>query len=157
MNLYWAGGILIAFVLWSGFMYYEGITKEYAVCSEDDAKHDLAQTNVTLAAEKAVVSTVVKQQTITQRVDSSYENTKSYIDSQYVADYVGVQSKIPTASNSLSPLSIAPIRPSGATTRQLRTKVFKLTAQQCDDNTEQLYALQDWVKDQQSIKQPSTK
>jgi len=157
VNKYFAIGGLIAFVLWSGFMYYEGLGKEDAVCGQNDAKHDLAQAGVTVAAEKAVIDTVAKQQTATQGIDHAYEKNKSLIDSQYAPGNHGVWDASIAASNSMSSTAPSTSRPHATTTRSFRTVVFKLNPEECDDNTEQLYGLQDWVRAQAAIKQPSTR
>lgn len=158
MNKYWAIAMLVSFVVWSGFMYYEGASKERALCKQADEKHDLAQASVTIAAEKGVIATIGQQQTITQEVDNAYQIKKSSIDSQYIAGVFGLQQRSPTAvSNNMPVSTAASIRPNATAARPLLSKIFKLNAQECDENTEQLYGLQAWVKGQLAIKQPSAK
>lgn len=152
MSPYLAGGLLIAFLAWSGFMYHEGSSKESAVCGKEDAQHDLAQAAVTVAAEKSVIATVSQQQTVTQGASNAYESQKSNIDSLYVAGVVSLQPTMPATRNGIGTIPGATCRPDAAAARPLRTKVYKLSAQECDDNTAQLYGLQEWVKGQQAIK-----
>lgn len=154
MNKYFAIASLIAFVAWSGFMYYEGYSKESAVCKYETDKHDLAQTRVTVAAQKAVLKAVAQQQTITQGIDHEYQTKRNDIDSQYAsAPSVLQSSEAVTARHNLPTAGNATSRPPAAAQRPLHTKVFKLNAQECDENTEQLYGLQQWIRGQQSIKQ----
>lgn len=151
MNKYWAIALLVSFVAWSGFMYYEGGGKERALCSAADAKQDMAQAGVTIKAAKGVVATVGKQQDVTKGVDNAYQLKKSVIDNQYAGDDSLRAARAP-ASNYMPPAACAAGRPHAAATRSFRTKVFKLSPQECDENTEQLYGLQDWVKGQLAIK-----
>lgn len=150
MSPYLAGGMLIAFIAWSGFMYYEGTSKETAVCKGADAQHDLAQANVTVNAEKGVIATIGKQQTVTQGVDYAFQAKTRDIDSLY-ADAIGLRSTPTPASGGMSAIPSAASKPHAAAPRPFRTRVFKLTAQECDENTEQLYGLQEWVKGQQGL------
>lgn len=157
MSPYLAGGMLLAFVAWSGFMYYEGSSKETAVCGQADAKHDLAQANVTVAAEKGVIATVGEQQTVTQGVDYAYQAKKSDIDNQYLAGLDSVRAAGTSTGTDICAVSGPTGRPHAAASRPFITKVYKLNPQECDENTEQLYGLQAWVKGEQAVKQPSTK
>ena len=85
MNKYWAIALLVSFVAWSGFMYYEGYSKEAAVCAQADAKHDLAQADVTVAAQAGVIDQVKKDQTVTNEVSNDYEKNISAINADYDA------------------------------------------------------------------------
>ena len=153
MNIYGVVALLVSFVAWSGFMYYEGGDKQKVVCSQADEKHDLAQTNNTVAAQSGVIDTVAKQQSTSQGVDNAYQTKKSLIDNQYAADFGGVLGQTPApAVNSLPAAGSTTCRPNAAPARPFRTAFFKLNAQECDDNTEQLYGLQDWVRKQQAVK-----
>lgn len=154
MNGYVALGIGIAFIAWSGFMYYEGTSKETAVCGQADAKHDLAQTDVTIKAKDGVIATVAKQQSATQGVDNAYEAKKSAIDSQYAADNSVRGGQKPIAGAGVRAVPNPSGRPHAAPARSLHTKVYKLSPQECDDNTNQLYGLQNWVKAQEAIPPP---
>lgn len=148
MNPYLGIVCLAAFIGWSGFMYYEGYSKESAVCARATQMQTIAQQSVTMAAEKRVIETVAHQQAITQGVEHDYQANKNAIDSQYAAP-VSMQPIVPAAARSGLPAAChAPGRPHAASPRPLRTKVFKLSAQECDDNTAQLYGLQAWVKQQ---------
>jgi len=157
MNQYWFAAILAAFLAWSGFMYYEGTSKEKAVCVGADAKHDLAQAGVTVAAENGVIATVGKQQSVTQGVDNAYNIQKSLIDSKYTSVGSVLNQSPVAACSSLPAPSIATGRPHATPARPFRTAFFRLSAQECDDNTEQLYGLQAWVKGQLAIKPIATK
>ena len=154
MSPYLAGGMLIAFVAWSGFMYYEGHSKEAAVCGQADARHDLAQAAVTVAAEKGVIATVGQQQTVTQGVDNAYQAKKADINNQYAAGADSVQPAGAATGTDICAVPNATGRPNAAASRPFVTKVFKLNPQECDENTEQLYGLQEWVRGQQKVKQP---
>ena len=152
MNLYWASGLLIAFVMWSGFMYVEGYNKKAALCGEANAQHEVAQDNVTIGAQKGVIATVGKQQTVTQEVDNAYQAKKGDIDNQYAGDAAGVQPVQPAAGSDKHASGSAASRPYAAPARPFITKIFKLNPKECDENTQQLISLQDWVNGQQVIK-----
>ena len=146
--------ILVAFVAWSSLMYYEGYDKKTALCGKEDAQHDLAQAGVTVAAEKGVIGTIGEQQNVTQGVDNAYQAKKLYIDNQYAAGLIGMRGPASTpAGYSLPATGSAASRPNVTPTRSLLTKVYKLSAQECDENTQQLYGLQEWVRGQQTVKQ----
>ena len=153
MSPYLAGGMLLAFVAWSGFMYYEGGSKETAVCKAADGVHDLAQANQTVTAEKGVIATVGQQQTVTSGVSNAYEAKKSDIDSQYAAA-LGVQPAVLATGNSVGAVSNPASRPDATASRPFRSKVYGLSGHECDDNTAKLYGLQDWVRGQMAIKVP---
>lgn len=153
MNGYVAIGLLAAFVGWSGFMYHEGLSKESAVCGQADAKHDLAQSVATIAAEKGVITTIGQQQTVTQGVDNAYQTKKSDIDNQYAAA-ISMRPEGAATGNGVSTPAGATCRSDAAASRSFHTKVFKLSAKECDDNTAQLYGLQEWVMGQGAIMEP---
>lgn len=150
MNGYIAAGLALAFIAWSGFMYYEGISKETAVCGKADATHDLAQADVTIGAQKGVIGAVANQQSVTQGVSNAYEAKKSDIDSQYAAasGVRGGQAAVANAGAGAVPSTTG--RPDAAAPRSFHTKIYKLNAQECDYNTAQLYGLQDWVRKQEA-------
>ena len=156
MSPYLAGGMLLAFIAWSGFMYHEGASKETAVCGQADAKHDLAQAGVTVAAEKGVIATVAEQQTVTQGVDNAYQAKDHDIDNQYITGFVGVQhSTLPGTIPDICAAGNTAGRPHAAASRPFVTTVYKITPKECDQNTNKLYGLQAWVKGQQKVKQPA--
>lgn len=149
MNKYFAIGSLIAFVVWSGFMYYEGGSKQIALCAKAEEKQTIAQQAITVAAQKSVIATVTAQQTITQGVDHDYEAKESLIDNKYAAGG-SVQPTSP-ASCGVPAHGNPTGRPHAATApSQSVTAVFRLSAKECDENTEQLYGLQDWVRQQRA-------
>lgn len=153
MNKYFAIAGLVMFVIWSGFMYYEGRSKESAVCGQADAKHDLEQAAITAAAQKGVITTIEKQQTITKEVDNDYEIKKLDIDRQYANSFGGVWGQPAAPASNRVPTTGAPTgRPNATTSRQFLTRIFKLNAKECDENTEHLYGLQAWVNGQQKVK-----
>lgn len=157
MNKYLVLGLFIAFVAWSGFMYHEGTGKEKAVCGQADATHDLHQANATIGAQQAVSVAVAQQQTATQGASNDYEQKKAAIDNAYAQpDSVREQGQasVPRASN-VRPVPYPTSRPDAATPRQFVTKAYKLSPLECDENTEQLYGLQAWVRAQQAIKTPT--
>lgn len=151
MNIYWAGGLLLAFVLWSGFMYHEGTTSESHVCGEADAKHDLAESGQTVAAQGNVIKDIGKQQTVTQGASNAYENTKDDINNQYVNHVDGLQSTPVAENQRANPIPNAASRPNAPTCKPQRSKYYRLNGQECDDNTAQLIGLQEWVAGQQKI------
>lgn len=157
MSPYLAGVIGIVFIAWSGFMYYEGVHEETHVCGEANAKHDLTQAAITVAAEKGIITTVGDQQTVTQGVDNAYQAKKSDIDGQYAAIVNSMQPAGAATCGDIRALPNAAGRPHAAASRPFVTTVFKITPKECDENTEQLYGLQAWIKGQQAVKQPSTK
>lgn len=155
MNGYVAAALGLAFIVWSGFIYYEGTSKESAECASADGKHDLAQAGVTITNQAAVAGTVAKQQTATQGVTNAYEAKKSDIDNQYAADgRLWPARQIASAGDSGSTVPNTPVRSDATPARPLITKVYKLSAKECDDNTAQLYGLQDWIRAQQAVPTP---
>lgn len=152
MNQYWAIAALAAFIGWSGFMYHEGGSKESAVCAKVTEGKTIAEQSNTISAQNGVIATVAQQQAITQGVEHDYQAKKNAIDSRYIAAG-GMQSAgaNPARGDMPSP-TYAACRPHGAPARPLVTRVFGLSAKECDDNTEQLYSLQNWVRKQQTVK-----
>lgn len=149
-------GLLIAFVAWSGFMYYEGGNKADVVCAKDSEKKDLKQASATIGAQKGVITTIGQQQAVSQGVDHDYQLKKDDIDYVYGNELKRLHDApkpIPTPTGAgLPAASPAASRFVAAATRPLRSKVYKLNSQECDQNTAQLYSLQDWVKKQLAIK-----
>lgn len=154
MNIYWTLAALVTFVAWSTFMYIEGVSHEHAVCAAATEKQTIAQQGNTIAAQHGVIATVAQQQTVTQGVDHDYQAKQSLIDGRYASSGSVQPSNAGTACNSLPAAGSPPPRPHAAPARPLVTAVFGLSAKECDENTEQLYGLQAWIKGQQTIKQP---
>lgn len=160
MNGYLALGLLSAFIAWSGFMYYEGHSREADACAKAAQQKELVEAKVAEAAQKGVIATVAKQQNVTNGVDHDYQVRIADIDNDYADEFKRLasvqQPQRPAATNNnLSASAIAAVRPVIAASRPFRTKVYKLNAQECDANTAQLYGLQAWLKGQLAIKQPT--
>lgn len=148
MNQWW----ILAFVAWSvglaGVGYNYGHDKSALTCA-----HGIeGQQQVTITAQKGVISTVGKQQAVTQEVDNAYQSKRNDIDSMYGPD--SVQPAPAPTGDSLPATGAAACRPTASTARPLHTKIYKLSAQECDENTAQLYGLQEWVRGQQAVRQP---
>lgn len=147
MNQWW----ILAFVAWTvgvaGIGYNYGHDHAGLACARG-VEH---QQQVTVTALRGVVANVQKQQTVTQEVDNAYQSKKSDIDSQYAAGASSVQPVSATGND-----QHANSRPASglnaAAPRPFITKIFKLNRQECDDNTQQLISLQDWVRGQQAVK-----
>lgn len=154
MNKYFIILSFVVFVAWSGFMYYEGCSKEKVVCVKEDAQHDLYQSNIIRDAQNGVINTIGQQQTITQEIEHAYELKQNSIDSIYSANLNSLQSASVAASNSLPAIACSASRTDAPASRPFHTTVFGLSPKECDENTEQLYGLRDWVRAQQAIKQP---
>lgn len=155
MNGYGIAAILIGFVAWSGFMYYEGTSKEIAVCGKETEKTTVTQQTGTIAAQDGVISTIAAQQHVTQGVDDDYQHRKNNIDYVYNNVTARLQLPKPTISptgDSLPAPTSPTLRPNVAARRPFVSKVFRLNRKECDDNTAKLYSLQDWIKGQQAIK-----
>ena len=128
MNKYWTIALLVSFIAWSGFMYHEGLSKETALCGQADAKHDVAQQQVTIAAQQAVIAKIGQAETITKKEEQNYEKDSAIIDDSY-----GPSLYPTTASTggSLRPHAAAAPGTSPASCAR-KSKVYKLTFEQCD-------------------------
>lgn len=158
MNLWIIGGIITAFIAWSGFMYYEGSSREADACTKTTDKKELKQAGATITAQSAVIATIGKQQEVSQGVDHDYQLKKDDIDYTYAHVSERLQPgpiPNPRPTISLPAAGVTASRPAAATQRPFLTKVYKLTAKECDANTAQLLSLQAWVIRQLAIKTPA--
>ena len=129
MSPYLAGAIGIAFLAWSGAMYYEGKTSETHICGEADAKHDLAQTQGTVAAQQHVIGTIQQQNSINEGISHAYQIGIFAIDDLYS-----------TASVQPAPIAtgndLRTIPGTSTGTRPIvcaqTSRKYKLTPKQCD-------------------------
>lgn len=140
MNQYWIIALLLAFagVGVAGERY--GVYSTEVTCQ----KHDEAQEQVTITAEKNVITTIGKQQTITTEVENAHHTGISVIDDLY-----RLQPANP-AGNSMPAAGSTAGRPDGAACQPSR--FYKLTLKECDDNTAQLIDLQTWIKNEAAAK-----
>jgi len=140
MSPYTFGGILIAFIAYSGGLFYAGTKYEGYKAGELDAQHDLAQSAVTVAAQEKVISTVQKQGNITQGASNDYSKNLALIGSFYDN---GVQPTPTTASNGMSTVCQPTSRTSSA---------YHLTFKQCDSEEAKLNALWNWSNQQAALR-----
>lgn len=130
-------------------MYYEGGDKQKIVCTAGDAKHDLAQSGMTVQAQKNVITTVGKQQDITNEVDKDYEKQANSIDAAY-ANVDGLRPSGLTTSFDLPAPGGSTCRPDAAPAKPATSKIYRLTPQQCDKEVAKLVGLQKWVTEQRN-------
>lgn len=120
MSPYTFGGLLIGFVAWSGFMYYEGNSKEAVVCKANDALSTVAGYQ-----KKDEVNT--KQTAITQSEVSTYEKTNSDIGALYPDSVPGISMPQPVPGVSTSAVGVKPA------SCARNSKEYHLTFKQCDE------------------------
>ncbi len=109
--------------------------------------HQEEQQQATIAAENAVIATIGKQQSITQEIDHAHHSGVDVIDNMY-----RVHTTTPATGYGMSPIPGSAGRSNAVTCQSSRTKYYRLTAQECDDNTAQLIDLQSWVRAQAAVK-----
>lgn len=144
MNLYWAGGLLVAFALWSGFMYHAGGASESHICGEADAQHDLAQQTITVAAQQHVITIQQKQSTISQEASDANAKSQFFINNMYASAIAGVRST-PAATGDNMRTIPQPAAGAGP------SKVYHLTFQQCDSEEGKLNSLWNWANQQGAL------
>lgn len=144
MSPYLAGGILVAFLAWSGAMYYAGRENESHICTAADNAHDLAESQNTVAAEKKVTAVVETQGSISREASKDYAKSVSDIGTAYSS---GVQSTPAGPINSLPATS----KTAGGTCSN-HSKVYKMTPQQCDQEEAKCNALWNWANQQAAVK-----
>jgi hypothetical protein len=106
-------------------------------------KHDEAQQEVTIAAQKHVITEVQTQGQITQEAENAYHTGITAIDGMYAA--TGVQSHGDATS--------AGVRPVPATACGTQTsRKYRLTPKQCDEEEAKCNALWNWAEQQAAVK-----
>ena len=138
MSPYVAGGLLVAFIAWSGFIYHRGHVDEEHICSAADATHDAAQAAVTIDAQKHVIGVIQQQSNIAQETSNDFTKNMSIITDQYAISPDLLQSTPAPTGHSMPPL---PSATAGVGT----SKVYHLTFQQCDREEAKLNDL--WNRD----------
>jgi hypothetical protein len=147
MSPYLAGGLFIAFIAWSGGMYYAGSRNETHICAAADSAHDLKESQNTLAAQTHVTGEVQQQANISQEASHAYANDTATIDDAYS---VQRSSTIPTGS-----LPAVRGTPSGTgpdSCNTAKSKIYKLTPQQCDQEEAKANELWNWANRQAGVK-----
>ncbi len=149
MSPYLAGGMLLAFIAWSGGMYYAGSKNETHICAAADSAHDLKQSQNTAAAEHHVTGEVQQQGNISQEASHAYANDTASIDAAYNAS--SVQRPADSTGNSMPAVRSSP---AGACTNSViaKSKIYKLTPQQCDQEEAKCNALWNWAQRQAAVK-----
>lgn len=148
MSPYLAGGILAFYIASCAMCGYLGYKYETADCTAADNAHDLAQSQNTVAAEKKVTSVVQKQGIISQEASNEYTKSNANVVAAYTG---GVQSPPAGPVNGMPSVRSA----SGGTCTDsghwAKTKVYKLTPQQCDQEEAKCNALWNWANQQASV------
>lgn len=144
MNQYWIIALLLAFVGVGFAGYRYGSDSAQVQCDKIEA----AQQQVTIAGQQHVITEVGKQQTITTGVSNAYHTGIASIDNLYAT--ASVQPANPTGGDN-NPIPRPSGRANASSCRPSRSKYYKLNGQECDDNTEQLIDLQNWIKQQAAL------
>jgi hypothetical protein len=129
MSPYLAGGLGVAFLVWSGLIFQAGKTSESHICAEANAQHDLAQTQITVAAQQHVITTIQKQTEINEVTAHAYQSSISSIDDLYAS---GLQPTPVSTSHGLRSLPASTGGASTAICSETTSKKYKLTPKQCD-------------------------
>lgn len=140
--------VVIAFAIWSCGCVYAGYKYETASCTASDEKHDLAQAQNTTAAIQAVVVDVKKQSDITQEASNDYAKNLITIDGVY-ANSVQQSPNGPINSVSTIRSAASGVCPDNSTAK---SKVYKLTPKQCDDEEAKCNSLWNWANQQAAVK-----
>lgn len=148
MNKWWFIALLVSY-LGVGYCAY---TWRADLCKATIAENGEAQQKVTINAQASVITTIGKQQDITQGVENAHHTGITAIDRLY-ATAAGVQPPADTASGGMPTVPTTTGRPDVTTCKPSRSKYYRLDGQECDDNTEQLIELQTWVHDQATSQQ----
>lgn len=144
MSPYTFGGILLAFIAYSGAMVYGGMKYEGYKAAEADARHDYAQQAITVAAQQHVIATVQTQNAITQKTETDYAKQILTIDGLYSPDSV----RPATAATGNGVCAVAkPASGARAPVCAAASREYKLTFKQCDIEEAKFNALwNDWQR-----------
>lgn len=126
MSPYVFGGLLITFVAWSGFMYYEGHSNEATQCKADNGQ-------ATVAAYEHKDEVTNKQTAITTSEVSIYEKDSSVIGTLYSDSLPStpIPAGVPNVPG--TPIRVCPNS----------SKRYKFTFKQCDIEEAKLKGLFD--------------
>lgn len=108
-------------------------------------RHDEAQQQVTIAAEKGVIVKERAAGTITQNTETDYGKNIAVIEHDYDAGLV--QSDPPATGVNLSPVP----NPACRTSAPKNSRKFSLTPQQCDIEEQKLISLWGWIRAQAAV------